>query len=122
MSTELLVRVHLTSVEVQKGSPSELTHFERTETERTILGMTHGFELDMQEFCNAGHICVSDLSVRPRSGRGNAAETCAPSPDANLRLGNHRNACFLMEHKVATSSSIFYRTIRAGIGVLCLWV
>ena len=28
--------------------------------------------------------------MHPRSGRENVAETCAPSPDTNLRLGNAR--------------------------------
>ena len=35
-------------------------------------------------------LSVSDCAVRPRSGRENVAETCAPSPDANLRLTNLR--------------------------------
>ena len=38
-------------------------------------------------------ISVSDCAVRPRSGRENVAETCAPSPDANLRLTNLRLGC-----------------------------
>ena len=35
-------------------------------------------------------ISVSECAVRPRSGRENVAETCAPSPDTNLRLTNLR--------------------------------
>ena len=35
-------------------------------------------------------ISVSDFAVRPRSGRESAAETCAPSPDTNLRLTDLR--------------------------------
>ena len=35
-------------------------------------------------------ISVSDFAVRPRSGCKNVAETCAPSPDTNLRLTNLR--------------------------------